>query len=417
MRSYLSSVPATLPTLALYLLVRRNEANARSGALPLDQRRRSSRTQRGRERQDKKVTFLTVIPSPYQRQLFRRIADSASFQIQVFYYAAQAGDRQWNVAELEDFEAILPGTTIRPLGSAAYFNPSVVRALAQSRSDVVVVSDYSIPTAQMAMRHLIGRRTPWVFWGEVPGLNRRGPVGNWIRQRLQSPLRSASAIAAIGSGAVETYGRLFPGVPVHNIPYFCDLDPFTAAVGRRAMPSSDVNVLFSGQLIHRKGVDVLVDAFVRSADAAPSMRLQLMGSGPDRAALEGRIPPTLRDRVSFLGHRDPADLPGVFAQADIFVLPSRHDGWGVVVNEALAAGLPIVASNAVGAARDLVVDGENGFVVESGSVEELAGALTRLASSAEMRAAFGRASSERAARWGLDEGVRRWEQLVQSVLN
>ena len=209
----------------------------------------------------------------------------------------------------------------------------------------------------------------------------------------------------------------FPDVPVHNIPYFCDLDPFMAAAGQRAEPASDVNVLFSGQLIHRKGVDVLVEAFVRAANAVPSMRLQLMGNGPDRAELEGKIPPMLRDRVSFLGHKDPTDLPGVFAQADIFVLPSRHDGWGVVINEALAAGLPIVASNAVGAARDLVVDGENGFVVERGSVEELADALTRLGNSAEMRASFSRASSERAAQWGLDEGVRRWERLVQSVLN
>ena len=365
----------------------------------------------------KKITFLTVIPSPYQRQLFHRMAQSASFGIQVFYYAARAGDRHWDAAELDDYETILPGTTLQPLGGAAHVNPSIVRELARSRGDVVVVSDYSVPTAQIAMRYLISRDVRWVFWGEAPGLNQRGPIGNWIRQRLQSPLRSASAIAAIGSGAAETYGRLFPGLPVHNIPYFCDLDPFTAAAHRRETDSPNVNVLYSGQLIRRKGVDLLIEAFARVAGAMPSIHLQLMGSGADRRELERGIPVALRDRVSFLGHKDPADLPAIFAQADIFVLPSRHDGWGVVVNEALGAGLPIVVSDAVGAARDLVIDGENGLVVEQGSVEELAGALTRLANSSQMRVAFGRASSERAAQWGLDEGVKRWERLVRSVVN
>lgn len=365
----------------------------------------------------KKVTFLTVIPSPYQQQLFRRIADSASFQIRVFYCAATAIDRHWHETDLADFETVLPGTTLRRLGGAAHINPSAACDIAMSGGDLVVVSDYSVPTAQIVMRSLTRRRVPWVFWGEIPGFQRRGPMGNWIRRRLQAPLGSASAIAAIGSGAAEAYRQIFPGMLVHNIPYFCDVNPFTEARSLRRTVPSDVTVLFSGQLIRRKGIDVLVEAFVRAASIVPSMRLHLVGDGPDQAELESHVPSRLRDRISFLGHRKSEDLPGIFAEADIFVLPSRHDGWGVVVNEALGAGLPIVASSAVGAARDLLVHGENGLLVQPDSVDELTDALTRLASSRELRESFGRTSSESAARWGLDEGVRRWEQLVQLVLN
>ena len=361
-----------------------------------------------------RVTFLTVIPSPYQRQLFRRIADTASFEIRVLYYADRTSDRQWSIPELEVYETILPGMILRPLGPTAYFNSSVLREVARPGSDVVVVSDYSIPTAQIAMHSLIARRIPWIFWGEVPGLNQRGPLGSWVRQRLQSPLRSASAIAGIGSGAVEAYGRLFPDKPVHNIPYFCDLDPFMAAARQRTS-STVVNVLYSGQLIRRKGVDVLVDAFVRVADAVPSLHLQLMGSGPDRAELEDRIPPPLRDRVTFLGHKEAADLPEVFAKADIFVLPSRHDGWGVVVNEALGAGLPIIVSDAVGASRDLVGHEENGLIVPSGDPEALGSALIRLGASDELRQQYAQASRRRAGQWGVDEGVRRWEAVIRDV--
>ena len=363
------------------------------------------------------MTFLTVIPSPYQRQLFRRIAETASFEIRVLYYASRTSDRHWSIPDLQAYETVLPGMILRLLGPTAYFNPSILRELGQSGGDVVVVSDYSIPTAQIAMRSLIARRIPWVFWGEVPGLNQRGPLGGWVRQRLQSPLRSASAIAGIGSSAVEAYGRLFPGKPVHSIPYFCDLDPFMAAARQRTSAApAVVNLLYSGQLIRRKGVDVLVDAFVRVADAVPSLHLQLMGSGPDRAELAGRIPATLRDRVSFLGHKEAADLPEVFAKADIFVLPSRHDGWGVVVNEALGAGLPIVVSDAVGASRDLVGHEENGLIVPSGDPEALGLALVRLGASDELRRQYAQASRKRAEHWGVDEGVRRWEAVIKDVV-
>ena len=80
----------------------------------------------------------------------------------------------------------------------------------------------------------------------------------------------------------------------------------------------------------------------------------------------------------------------IFAAADAFVLPSRHDGWGVVVNEALGAGLPIIVSDRVGA-RDLVQHGGNGFITSVGDIDGLAGALLKLAQSEELRKSYGSA--------------------------
>ena len=97
------------------------------------------------------------------------------------------------------------------------------------------------------------------------------------------------------------------------------------------------------------------------------------------------------------------------------MLPSRHDGWGVVINEALGAGLPIIVSDRVGA-RDLVDDGRNGLITCAGDVEELADALLQLGQSHEMRRSFAAASAERAAQWDLDEGVRRWIELYDRAV-
>lgn len=364
------------------------------------------------------ILFLTVMPSPYQRQLFARMAEHPSLTVAVRYFVAAAHDREWARTSLYPHEAVMPGRTLSLVGKSAHWNPGILRLLRGDNSDLVVVSDYSAPTVQLAMRVLAARGRPWMFWGEIPGFNARGRLGTWMRDRLQAPLRAASGIAGIGSGAVDAYRRLFPGKPVHNIPYFCDLAPYAAA--RAAAPprtGETVDVLFSGQLIERKGVDVLLDAFTPAARAHGRLRLLLLGGGPARQRLEASVPADLRERVLFIGHREPDQLPDVFARADVFCLPSRHDGWGVVVNEALGAGLPVLVSDAVGAGRDLVRDGENGFVTPAGDAGALAIALERIAADDALRARMATASSVMGQSWTLDEGVARWMAAAETIIS
>jgi glycosyltransferase involved in cell wall biosynthesis len=365
-----------------------------------------------------RVVFLTVMPSPYQQQLFKALNSDGRLKIRVLYCARDVEDRNWVVTSLAPYEEVMPGTAIRWLDRGAHVNPSITKILHKEESDLFVLSNYSAPTTQIAMRYLTWRKRNWVFWGEVPGFQERGKVGRVLRHHLQRPIGSgATAIAAIGSGAVDAYERLFPSVRVFNIPYFCDLAPFrTASIEKWTQPKPTVDILFSGQLIKRKGVDLLIRAFNEIAPQLPRMRLKLLGTGPALGMLTKLISPGLRERVQFLGFKQPADLPEVFSDADIFVLPSRHDGWGVVVNEALGAGLPIVVSDRVGA-RDLVESGVNGFVTAAGNIDSLATALLELGRSKALRESFGRASASLSEQWDVDEGVQRWVRLTDQVLN
>jgi glycosyltransferase involved in cell wall biosynthesis len=326
-------------------------------------------------------------------------------------------DRNWSPASLSPYEEVLPGRSIGWLDRAAHFNVSIAEKLQNETSNLFVLGNYSAPTTQIAMRYLTWQKKPWVFWGEVPGFRQHGRLGRFIRYQLQRPIANgATAVAAIGSQAADVYKALFPQIRVFNIPYFCDLAQFrTAAAGRWRRRKHTVDVLFSGQLIERKGVDLLIGAFLQISDQVPELQLQLLGTGPGLDMLIEMIPFELRHRIHFLGFQQSAALPEIFAAADIFVLPSRHDGWGVVVNEALGAGLPIVVSDRVGA-RELVEHGCNGFITNAGDVDGLAGVLLKLGRSADMRESFGRSSAERAARWDVDEGVERWVELCDQVL-
>ncbi|MBM9594018.1 glycosyltransferase family 4 protein [Roseitranquillus sediminis] len=360
------------------------------------------------------ILFFTVMPSPYQRQLFAAMA-AAGMDVAVRYYTGGAHDREWELPELHPFEKVMAGRTLAQLGPSAHWNPDVMAEIEEVLPDLVVVSDYSAPTAQVVMRRLARQGRPFVFWGEVPGFSKRGLLGSLVRRQLQAPLAKAAGIAAIGSGAARAYRDLFPGKPVSNIPYFCDLAPYREARARTTAARESIDILFSGQMIERKGVDVLISAFGEVASRHPRLRLKLLGGGPEQARFAAMVPEALRERVHFLGHREPADLPEVFAQADIFCLPSRHDGWGVVVNEALGTGLPLIVSDAVGAGHDLVAQGRNGFVVRTGDVQDLARALEQLADDGR-RAEMSRTSERMAQDWELAEGVRRWRAATAEIV-
>jgi glycosyltransferase involved in cell wall biosynthesis len=364
-----------------------------------------------------RVLFLTVMPSPYQQELFYALHSDGRMDIRVLYYSRQASDRNWSSPSLRPYERILFGQRINVLGPSAHINPTILSVLSREPSDLVIISDYSAPTAQIAMRYLNLRRKLWVFWGEVPGFCARGRVGSLVRRQLQQPIaKGAAAIAAIGSEAVEVYRGLFPNIRVFNVPYFCALENFrTAARERWKRKKETVDVLFSGQLIKRKGVDVLISAFARVSHQVPELRLRLLGTGPALPNLTRLVPPELRNRIEFLGFQQPNAIPEIFAAADIFVLASRHDGWGVVVNEALGAGLPLIVSDRVGA-RDLVKHGCNGLITRAGDIDSLASALLTLGQSGELRKSYSCSSKLEAAHWSLDEGVRRWNELYERVM-
>ncbi|HET6324541.1 MAG TPA: glycosyltransferase family 4 protein [Planctomycetaceae bacterium] len=362
-----------------------------------------------------RVTFLTTMPSPYSVDLFAAIEADGRIAPRVLYMEMAAPDTYWGQVPLPASSVVLPGGWKNIGGGRVHWNSGVIRALRESRPDLVVVSGYNSLTCQRAMRWLHRRRLPWVFWGEVPGMRTLGGLRGALRTVAQRPaLRWPDAIAAIGIKAVEEYRRLAgPRMEIVNIPYHTDLKPFLDAP--RMNSSNLVRVLYCGQLIERKGLRTLLDAFLSVADEFPQSELILVGEGPLRESLAAQVPSRLQQRVVFAGFQPVDELPRFFSQADVFVLPSLHDGWGVVVNQALAAGLAVICSNAVGAAADLVSE-QNGCVVPPADMSALATALRRLIADRELRIAFGAHSRAVAQEFLPSRGADRWVDLAERIL-
>ena len=144
------------------------------------------------------------------------------------------------------------------------------------------------------------------------------------------------------------------------------------------------------------------------------LHLVLVGAGRLQTQLERRAT-ELGLSVTFAGWRSGDELLEAYAITDIFVLFSRREPWGIVVNEAAASGLPLVLTDAVGAAADLLIPGENGELVRSGDIEMQASAIARLANDAELRARYGTRSRQLVAPWNYDSSVESFVAAIRDA--
>lgn len=160
--------------------------------------------------------------------------------------------------------------------------------------------------------------------------------------------------------------------------YCCDWVKYDLA--RRNVIAQKNQFLFGGRYIESKGIDVLLDAYAQYRKAVSNpWNLVCAGAGPIKPHFDGI------EGIQDLGFVQPRDLPAIMAESGAFVLPSRNEPWGVVVQEAAAAGLPLICSDAVGAAVHLLQDYFNGFLFRTGDVHHLVDRMIALSNMSENR--------------------------------
>jgi len=319
----------------------------------------------------KPIALVTSVVTDYRREPFRMLAEAEGVEVLAF----------------RD-----PGPTTQ-LGAA--------RLIASGRYRAVVCGlggRLALPAAYLAARRA---GVPFVLWASI-----------WAHPRSPAHLLSYLPTRALyrRADAVVTYGphvtryvteRRGHGDDVFEAPQAVSAEEFgqpvpaelvAAARERAGAGESDFLALLVGRLVREKGVEVLLDAW-REAGLGDRAALAFAGDGPLRAAVE-------RTGARALGALPRSELPALYAAADTLVLPSIRtatflEPWGLVVNEAMHQGTPILATDAVGAvAGGLVRDGRNGLVAPQGDAGPLAARLRSLAANPELRARLSQAARE-----------------------
>ncbi|MEX2162100.1 MAG: glycosyltransferase family 4 protein [Anaerolineales bacterium] len=271
-----------------------------------------------------------------------------------------------------------------------------------------VLAFFGAPSGVAAWFWSLFARLPYIVslrGGDVPGFR---PYDFARQHRLLSPLlrrvwRRAAGVVANSEGLRELGANFEDRVPIRVIPNGVNLDNFHS--GQRAWDPP--RLLFVGRIVHQKGLDVLLNA-LGELKSQP-WQLNVVGDGPrvDRLQAQARHL-GIADRVHFDGWLSREQLPAAYAQANLFVYPSRHEGMPNAVLEAMASGLPVLATRIAG--NEELVTADTGLLVPAEDAGAFRSALEKLLADAKLRQRLGAAARKRVA-----DGYS-WRRVAEAYL-
>lgn len=344
-----------------------------------------------------RVVLLTEIPAPYRIPLFNALAERVD--LHVVFLRERNPDRPFDLHrdELRFSWDVLPGFDVTVGGRWIVVNAGAGRRL--RGADAVILGGWNQPAFLAAALSSRLRGVPTFFWVESTGNDARSGRLEGAKRAL---LGAAEGFIVPGVAAREYLESL--GVSSDRITTAPNaVDPTIFGSAARSRTNGPCRIVVVARLSPEKGVDVLVRA-AEGLDAD----VVVAGSGPEESRLRRLAGPN----VSFLGHVERDDLPQLYADADVAVIPSRSDTWGMTLNEAALAGLPLVASTVVGGSHDLIEEGVNGFRVSPDDPDALREAIRRLIDDESFRHTAGRRSRELVAALTPDA----WADAVQRAV-
>lgn len=381
-----------------------------------------------------RLAYLVTHPIQYQAPLLRRIAREPDIQLKVFF-ASDLSVRtffdpnfeqsiRWDVPLLEGYEyEFLPavGGTQR-LSFWQPVNYGLVSRLEAGRFDALWVHGYMRwhHWLAMAAARRLGMKV-LVRDEATPMSKARGIVRQETKKAFFAWLRrTADRFLAIGSLNGRYYREHgLADDRVFIMPYSVDNAFFQAgaaqAAGRRealrqslGMERGRPVILYAGKMIPRKRPDDLLKAYMAlspDSRSEPHPYLLFVGDGEMRRDLEAAAASTGWRSIVFRGFSNQSEIAAYYDLCDVFVMPSETEPWGLVVNEAMNAGRPVIVSNRAGCGPDLVREGENGFVFKAGDSEDLSRVLREALASPERRVEMGRKSLEIINHWSFEEDI------------
>lgn len=383
--------------------------------------------------------ILASHPIQYHAPLFRALASREEMDLTVFFSHRPTAEEQgagfgvpfeWDVDLTSGYRhEWLRNVAVRP--SVTQFSgcdtPGIGAALDRSGVSALLVMGWHSRSYVQGMLAARRRRLPVMVRGDSILSTERGLAKRLAKRVLYPPfLRSLSACLAVGARS-EEYFRHYGARRVFRVPHFVENEVLRRRAhelrsgpgrleARRAWGlKPDVPVfLFAGKFIPEKRIDTFVEALALAATATGPGRAAALfaGDGALRPSVE-RLARDLEVDAAFTGFLNQREMPLAYAAADALILPSESETWGMVVNEAMASGLPAFVSANVGCAPDLIVEGQTGATFPSGDPSALADILAAYAAAPERLAASGEAAERHVQRFsstvaadGVVEAVR-----------
>ncbi|MEM9185022.1 MAG: glycosyltransferase family 4 protein [Planctomycetota bacterium] len=367
---------------------------------------------------------------PYRAHLHRRIAGEEPRLRLITVNTHNDASRNWPIEAGNDIGLVdlTRGDTMMsnrgPFGWLAEWRRGgeIIELLKREGVRAVVMNGYNDAGRRRVIRWCQAAAVPCFLWGDSnlasdrrrTGINQR--IKRWLVPRMVRLCTGCFACGSLGKQFWEFYGAdpaavfISPYEPDYRLIWDLTDEEVADAARRHGLAEGRRRLVFSGRLTGVKRVDLLVDAFVALADDRPDWDLLLIGDGELREELLGRVPDRLRPRTRCTGFlSDQQEVSRLYRASDVLVLPSTFEPWALVINEAAAAGMAMVATDVVGAAAELIVNGTNGYVVPADDGDALRKAIARVTDDANtdrMKAASAEVLEDWRRRGDPVEGLR-----------
>lgn len=383
-----------------------------------------------------KVKYILSHPIQYVVPLMQRLASQDDIDLHVIYFS-DAGARdyydpgfhrrvKWDRPLLEGYmyTVLNPGRELTH-DFIKVTTSGVGRFIRRGEADLIIVHGWSTHLNLGSILHAFARKVPVLSRAEIQKHVRSRPAVAALRPFFLFPLlRRMDGFLAIGQMNKDYY--LQAGVAPGRIfwaPYSIDTSLFLAheisdeerdgkakEIGLR---DGSFRIIFTGKLIEQKRpLDVV--AAVAGMDRRESVEVIFVGDGVLMEAAK-KLAAEKRVTAHFLGFRNQQELPVLYSLADVIMLPSGHEPWGLVVNEAMTMGVPAVVSDVVGCGPDLVVEGESGCICPVGDVRAMSRALDKMASSPDFHAKLKQGARKRVAGFSIDRTLDGYLQAIRAT--
>lgn len=355
-----------------------------------------------------RLLLISEIIAPYRIPVFNALAGLEGLELHVIFLAeTDSGLRQWRIYrdEIGFSYEVLPSWRIRSRRANLLLNWGLRSRLKRFAPHAVLCGGYNYPASWEALSWTRRNGARFILWSESNSFDARSGQP-WIEALKSRFLRRCDRFVVPGTSSLQyLLSRGSPRERITVAPNAVDNAGFRKqAIGmrgrdgefRRRLRVPPRFFLFVGRLVKEKGVFDLLESYSKlGAELRSKVGLVFAGDGAARMKLEEAAAGIQPGEVCFPGFMHREELAGLYATADALVLPTHSDPWGLVVNEAMACGLPVIVSSVAGCAADLVEDGWNGYVVPPRDPRRLANALDAVSRDAELRREMGMRSEER----------------------
>jgi len=392
-----------------------------------------------------RLAYVVSHPIQYQAPLLRRIAREpgidltvlfgSDFSVRKYKDEGFGVEVRWDVPLLEGYksEFLKPWRDKGGVSATTPISRGVMRRLQNADGspafDAVWVHGYASVNALQTIVAAKALGIPVMVRAESWLGDRERAGWKLALKKLFFHALGKSIDAVLPIGTVNSrYWHYYFGesVPQFLMPYAVDNAYFAALAAEAAPREAELRaelqldagrpvILFASKLQTRKHADHLLEAyraFAAHKSGAHVPYVVIVGDGEERANLEAYCAEHGLSDVRFAGFRNQSELPRFFQMSSVFVLPSRHEPWGLITNESMASGCPVIVSSDVGAHADLVADGVEGCVYPVGDVAALRHALERVFATPETPRQMGEAARARIQSWGFEEDVQGLRQAL-----